>query len=94
MEDNQQNTFVTLEESSFNLHTKVNRVKEQELLVAVCKTYGVSADIINQLIKIELSMIGKKRRRGLQGQIEAIIQASLISKEEREGNYAVKKSNI
>jgi hypothetical protein len=71
-----------------------NIKKEQELLGEVCEIYGVDPETINRLIRVEMSMIGKRKRRGLQTQIDTIIQASLMTKDEEGVGVVIKESNI
>jgi hypothetical protein len=63
-----------------------NNTKESELLKSVCKAYDISLDAVKTLVNVERSMIGKKRRRGLQNQIDSVIQSTIMSKEKETDN--------
>ena len=68
--------------SSYIDFLESNKLKEKSLLESVCKQNAVNVEAVNRLINLEISMKGKMRRRGLQNQIDAIIQSEIMSKEE------------
>lgn len=74
-------------------YDEVNKNKEESLLDKVCADTGINIKTVVQLINLEKSMIGKRRRRGLQNQIDMIIQSTIMSKEMGEEN-AIKESDI
>lgn len=72
---------------------KTPNSKEAELLENVCNAYSIRLDAVKNLVEIEMSMIGKRRRRGLHNQIDNVIQSSILSKE-KEVNNVNKESNF
>ena len=63
-----------------NTYSEQNKQKELMLLAEVCKNYQVDVEIVNQLIVVEKSMIGKMKRRGLLQEIDGLIVKSLESR--------------
>lgn len=67
---------------SYNEFSDTNKQKEKVLLESVCKQYDIDVETVSRLISLEMSMIGKLKRRGLQNQIDTIIQSAIMSKKE------------
>lgn len=65
-----------------NTYSEENKKKEIKLLTEVCSIYQVDVDIVNRLINVEKSMIGKMKRRGLLQEIDVLIERSLESRKE------------
>ncbi|MBH0175868.1 hypothetical protein IHV09_20040 [Fictibacillus sp. 23RED33] len=82
-----------IKDGSLNWDISVGSNQEKELLETVCVNFQVNVETINRLINLEKSMIGKRKRRGLQQQIETIIQAAIMAREEEEVNV-IKESGI
>ncbi|MFJ8099436.1 hypothetical protein [Lysinibacillus sp. NPDC096212] len=71
-----------MDEKSYNYIFESNKRKENVLLERVSMQYDVNVEIVNRLMNLEMSMWGKIKRRGLQNQIDAMIQSSILSKGE------------
>lgn len=62
-------------------YNEINKQKEKALLERVCRESDINLKTVLRLINLEMSMIGKRKRRGLQNQIDTIIQSAIMSKE-------------
>lgn len=74
-------------------YNEINKQKEKVLLEKVCKESDINIATVVRLINIEKSMIGKRKRRGLQNQIDTIVQSAIITKE-GEGKNVIEESDI
>lgn len=60
-------------------HEKLNLEKEDELLEAVCQSFGADMKLIRELHDVEYSYVGKKARNGILKTMDQIIESYLKS---------------
>jgi len=58
-------------------HERLNLEKEDELLEAVCHSFGADMKLIRELHDVEYSYVGKKARNGILKTIDQIIEVYL-----------------
>ena len=58
-------------------HERLNLDKEDQLLEAVCQSFGADMKLIRELHDVEYSYVGKKARSGIIKTMDQIIEAYL-----------------